>query len=222
MSWHAMAWVNEQTMPPMAKFVLLQLARRADDETHECWPGQKLLAKDCSMGERTVRRHLAWLEENGYIGRVQRRRENGSRTSDRYRIQYKRPDWPLDVDDSHRPDATPSPANSRTGHRPDWPGIKDQSKKREEPVNADFQIFYKAYPRHKAPGAAEKAFKTAIKICSMADLMEGVRRYKAEIKAQGTPPDKIAYPATWLNAKRWLDEPDVRPKQTAAKKWPMA
>ena len=66
-----------------AKFVLVVLADKAD-EKHSCFPGQALLAQMTGQGERTVRRQLAVLEEEGLVRRIRRHGDGGLRTSDRY------------------------------------------------------------------------------------------------------------------------------------------
>lgn len=72
---------------------------------------------------------------------------------------------------------------------------------------ARFQEFYKAYPRHVAPARAEKAWKNAVQAgADPAVLIDAARMFAMERKFS----DKklIPYPATWLNDRRWEDEPD--------------
>ena len=63
------------------KAVIMVLASHADD-TGFGWPSQKLLAKEACCSERTVRSVLADLETDGFVERVQRRRPNGSFSTD--------------------------------------------------------------------------------------------------------------------------------------------
>lgn len=79
-----MTWaVDQRTGSPARKAVLMNLADRAD-EAWSCFPGQKRIADDTELGERTVRRALDDLTEAGLILRHHRRRKDGSWTSDRY------------------------------------------------------------------------------------------------------------------------------------------
>jgi DNA-binding transcriptional ArsR family regulator len=79
-----MTWaVGQRTGSPARKAVLMNLADRADG-AWLCWPGQKLIAKDTELGERTVRRALDDLEKAGLIRRYHHRRKDGSWSSDRY------------------------------------------------------------------------------------------------------------------------------------------
>ena len=52
------------------KFVLVMLANHCNDHTRQCNPSQKLLAEECSMGLSTLKRHIASLEEAGYVETV--------------------------------------------------------------------------------------------------------------------------------------------------------
>lgn len=93
MSVQASSWAWEQDLEPVAKLVLLALANRTNHETGACFPGQKLLAKECGMSDRNVRRHLKDLERRGLIERRPRMRSEGrGRTSDEYRIVWDQPD----------------------------------------------------------------------------------------------------------------------------------
>lgn len=81
MSVQAITWAIEQDIrKPGAKLVLICAANYAD-RAGLCWPSQETLAKDASMGKRTVWGHLSWLEENGFIERTPRR-EGKERASD--------------------------------------------------------------------------------------------------------------------------------------------
>ncbi|MGW7237070.1 helix-turn-helix domain-containing protein [Streptomyces sp. NPDC054804] len=93
MSIEAMAWAFRQDIPkPGAKLVLLALCDFADEQW-SCFPGQATLAQKTSQGERTVRRHLDWLEAEGFIV-SHARFSDGRRTSNRYTIHAPRPQAP--------------------------------------------------------------------------------------------------------------------------------
>lgn len=67
------------------KSVLVALADRANGDGYS-YPGQKTLAEMTGQSERSVREHVEWLEENGYVRRKERRRSDGTRTSDGYNL----------------------------------------------------------------------------------------------------------------------------------------
>jgi DNA-binding MarR family transcriptional regulator len=76
-------------LPPSMKLVLMALADIANDEGI-CWPSVRLLARKCSLSDRTVRGIIADLEAKGFI-RIERRfRTNGSQASNRYEVLTER------------------------------------------------------------------------------------------------------------------------------------
>lgn len=126
---------------PLAKFVLVCIADAAGEEGR-AFPGQKRLSRMTSMGERTVRRHLAWLEENGYIRRSERRREDGSRTSDEYFLPPKDTGgqigrWGVtgQIGRTPRPNTTSSPATVAGHELPEEPPVEPSE---EEEGSVDF------------------------------------------------------------------------------------
>ncbi|WP_200474849.1 hypothetical protein [Azospirillum argentinense] len=72
-------------------------------------------------------------------------------------------------------------------------------------IEAAFVEWWAAVPRKVAKGAALRAYRSALKHATPADLLAGIRRFAAEV--EGREERFIAHPATWLNGQRWLDEP---------------
>ena len=85
MSYHLAAWAMDVDVPPREKLMLILIASHANDEG-ECFPSQTTLAYRSGLSRRTVLRSLADLEERGIITRRQRRRPDGSRSSDTIRL----------------------------------------------------------------------------------------------------------------------------------------
>jgi hypothetical protein len=71
-----------------------------------------------------------------------------------------------------------------------------------------FDEFWALYPRKKDKGDAEKAFNQALKQkkATAKELIDGARKYAASVK--DTETKFIKYPARWLRAEAWKDEPD--------------
>ena len=83
-------------------------------------------------------------------------------------------------------------------------------------ITADFEEFYKLYPRKKERSAALAAYLKARKVASKEEILQGV----ANLIAANLDPKYIKYPATWLNKGCWLDEPDkISPKSEPKQKW---
>lgn len=75
-----------------------------------------------------------------------------------------------------------------------------------EILDADFAAnFWPEYPRKVAPAKAKEAYRAARREASLDAILAGLASYKR------TKPDYAdwAYPATWLNGDRWLDETEA-------------
>lgn len=71
-----------------------------------------------------------------------------------------------------------------------------------------FEDFYTAYPRKKSREDARKAWGQALaKGFSPDEIMAGLRINLPSMRAKD--PQFVPYPATWLRAGGWADEPDV-------------
>jgi uncharacterized protein YdaU (DUF1376 family) len=94
-------------------------------------------------------------------------------------------------------------------------GDDNLEKRREEknippnPLEGEFEEFYREYPRRLDPKKAERAYRTARKTVTHAKLMAGVRAYRDEVRGQN--PKFIKHPASWLNAGSWENTPAAEP-----------
>ena len=72
----------------------------------------------------------------------------------------------------------------------------------------DFDKFWEVYPRKVGKGAARREYERAKKKCEggAAVIHAGLERYVAKLKRDGTEPQFIAHPRTWLAQERWEDE----------------
>ena len=74
-------------------------------------------------------------------------------------------------------------------------------------VKNQFEVFWSIYPRRLAKGAADKAWKSAIKKNMPDEIIAAAQLFAAQ--QVGKDPQYIAHPATWLNQERWKDEPQI-------------
>lgn len=82
---------------------------------------------------------------------------------------------------------------------------------RMNPTNADFERFWKEYPRKVNKQNAKTAFEKAFRRLRFAHdaesaievILKGVRIYSARAN-----PEALCHPTTWLNGSRWEDDPD--------------
>lgn len=72
-------------------------------------------------------------------------------------------------------------------------------------IEADFEEWYKAYPRHLGRGQAYKAYKAARKKADKAKLLAGANKTRRMVEL-GKDVKFIKHPASWLNAESWLDD----------------
>ncbi len=97
---------------------------------------------------------------------------------------------------------TPSEADTESETKK-TPTKKRVPKTQSVPV-AEFDEFWKAYPRKVARGAAEKAWKTATKLISAQTIIDAAKRFSS-VAGKGEK-TFLKHPATWLNDQCWLDE----------------
>jgi len=87
MSLYATKWAYAQDVKPAGrKFVLVAIADFADAEGR-AFPGASTIAEMTGQDERSVRRHIDSLEQDGFIKSASRRRKDGSRTTDEIWLQ---------------------------------------------------------------------------------------------------------------------------------------
>ncbi len=78
---------------------------------------------------------------------------------------------------------------------------------KKQSISQKFEVFWKAYPKRKSKGQAEKAFaKVNPDEQLLATMLATIERAKKSVDWQKDDGKFIPYPATWLNAKGWEDE----------------
>ena len=80
--------------------------------------------------------------------------------------------------------------------------------------DADFDEFYRLYPRKVGKGQARRAWTTAIKKADPADIIAALKSYWFSDEKTF-----IAHPATWLNGERWLDQQSDRRDAYGLREW---
>jgi hypothetical protein len=227
MSIKAMAWAKEQTAGSApTKLVLFALADVADDYGL-AWPSMATLAKECEMSERSVRNHVAALEQAGLLRRIERFAKSGRQRSNYFQLETGavRPE-----DDEGEAANLAAPTRKHASARggkslppieqskelpegttPLAPkGASDLFELEPEPAKSQndvkaaalFEEFWRRYPRKVAKPAAEKAFGAAVKRHSPEDIFAGLATFRFS-----DDPRFIPHAATWLNQRRWMDEP---------------
>jgi len=90
MSWDALAWAKDSDIAhPVAKFILVLLANKAD-ENFSCYPSIRTLMAESGAGRSTVLRALSYLETRGFMTRHPQFHDSGARRSTRYYLNHPR------------------------------------------------------------------------------------------------------------------------------------
>ena len=195
-------------LPTTEKMILLVIADHATDEGDNAWPSQQTIATRASCNVRTVQRSINELVTKGYLWVEKRGGGSASCRDDRrphrYTIVLKklrgdktppRRSERDDIDDII--EATITTATGRLSRPMKHP--------KETPIETpgEFEIFWKVYPRKTAKGAARKAWEK-LTAEDRAAAITGAKRFAADPNREDT---FTPYPATWLNAEQWEDEP---------------
>lgn len=130
---------------------------------------------------------------------------NGERNGDRYGLQVEKE---IENEDNNKylvlgkeSEKTPVGFDAQ---RSASPGAHDASLKfasLPKQANADFERFWKAYPRKASRGQARKAWSIATKKAPAETIIAAVRSHPFDERPKFRP-----YPAKWLDGERWLDD----------------
>ncbi|ARG55691.1 helix-turn-helix domain-containing protein [Mycobacterium kansasii] len=117
MSWEALAWAKDLDIAhPVAKFILVLLANKAD-ENFSCYPSIRTLMAESGAGRSTILRALSHLETRGFMSRRPQFHDSGARRSTRYYLNHPRAPHLLTGPDPGppRPAAGRGPSRTETG-----------------------------------------------------------------------------------------------------------
>lgn len=210
MSHEATGWAFPiEGLKPFQKIVLLALAN-CHNPVYGCFPSQQYIAQICGMSERSVRDQLDALEALNLVRRVRINTGKG-RDKNRYILGFEddfiHPTANGSVGSPTANDDSPT-ANDDTAQRQELPPNKVKEPV-IEPVNAQarisFDVFWGVWPNKVNKPAAEKAWKKL----KDSDREEVVRLSKNWFDwwRKGNPTASPIQPASFLNGRRWEDEP---------------
>lgn len=200
------AWLRDPNLSLGAKGLLAQLLSHTPG-----WAiSQDSLARANKTGKDAIRTLIGELLSAGYLNRStdRTRTEKGYlggfvyTTQDPTTSDYPTLDYPTLDNPPHKNTIT-----------------KEEQLKEiypQAPLEEDFELFWNLYPKKVEKIAAKKAFTKAVEENSLEEVMAGVRQL---VNDPNLPPKQfIPYPASWLNAGGWTNEPYPAREQTAEEK----
>lgn len=219
MSHKATNWaIQQRGLKPATKLVLFYLADRHNPD-HGCFPSHETLADDCEMSPRSILTHLDKLEDAGLILRQNGRRAGGLWGHTRYMLGFEEGFTPR-VADIADGDGSQVLRERVANIASDGSQILRTNPVRITPVrepckiDVDFAEFWERYPRKVAKPNAEKAYAKAAKAHGHDAIMFGLSQHLPSMEAK--EPQFIPHPATWLNGKRFNDQPEQGNHNTQA------
>jgi hypothetical protein len=227
--------LNHSRSEGTARLVLIGIANHDGDGGS--WPAIATLARYANVSERSVQRALRTLVElaeveihrndggthktrndqrpNRYVITV-RRGDGGVAPSDRDGVTPPAPRGDTAVADGVTPlSPEPSYEPSREPSTPHSPPAQPVSSAQLTALEEEFAGFWKLYPRHVAKADALKAYRRARKDTPVETIAAGLRAQLPDLQSRTL--DKVPHPTTWLNQRRWEDDPLHVSHQATAK-----
>ena len=190
--------MQQKKLKPATKIVLYWIADHHNSETDACFPSLATLADECEMSKRAIQGHIDVLSDAGLIEKVERKRGNGSRTSNGYRLNLTKQAWQ---------NLPPPIAESARAPVQNLPALNLGTNNLGNITSKNMFIFddlWKIYPKKVGKGTARKAFAKAMTKAT-ADQIE--HSLSVFVRSWGSQDKKfMPHLATWLNGERWDDE----------------
>ena len=234
MSIPALNWASHAVAGSPAKKAVLWVLANYADEGWSCYPSQGTISLQSEVPVRSVRRILQEWEDTGLIERRHRcSLEGRGRTSDRIFIIKSRWEVRPDLEANSDLEATGDDLEAKSA-RPRGQSLADDPKEepKEEPlalpllepsletvpaaqsvkqIEADFEVWYAAYPRKKKPADARRAYVKARKVATAEELLLGATALARLVESRRQELKFTPYPSSWLNGECWREVPDAEP-----------
>lgn len=152
-------------------------------------------------------------EREKWVSRTEKLRKSGKSAADKRWVTHAKPNA---ESMPYTGTGTPTPASQdglRFAQTPQKKSLRKVKRTTEAPEG--FEAFWEAYPRKKGMSrvAAATAFAKAIKIATLEQILDGVRRFPFDPE-----PKWQKYPETWLNQQCWNIEDNTPPATVAVAK----
>ena len=189
-------WLLDLDISDRAVRLYAVLARYADSETHKAYPSRGTLAERLRCSKASVDRAAQELVDAGAMTKKQR--HNSSIV---YTLQVSSPTMRGVVTGDEG-----GSARVMTGvlMGDDLTRTTELEPEERKPLNSAIEQFWAIYPRRTAKGRVADALTKALKKASLDDILAGAERYRDDPNREDA---FTQYPATWLNAEGWEDDP---------------
>lgn len=196
-----------------------------------CWANNKYFADLYSASIRSITRWINDLADGGYIN-IKLIYKNGTKEIEKRVIQLQgaqtKTSIPIDKNDvtpidknitdpidkngvdNNTSKSNNTDLNITSNNTKDITPIAPTTSCKTTAQEKRFEMFWAAYPKKLGKGAAEKAFKR-IKPDDilLAQMIVAIKAIAITKQWQENNGQFIPYPATWLNQRRWEDEPEL-------------
>jgi uncharacterized protein YdaU (DUF1376 family) len=153
----------------------------------------KLLQKRCELELQRATKRVISNRENGPKGGRPRKQINSLQKPNGFENQ--------------NPPNNPNLPTKELTNLPTKERKKDSHARAALAEPESFALWYQTYPRRKGRASALRAYRGAIAKATPEILLVAARQFDNDMRDK--EPKFIPFPATWLNAERWKDEPDL-------------
>ena len=183
--------MKAQVGNPLRKLVLIKLADNASD-TGECWPSYQHIADQCEISRRSAMRHIADLEEAGFLTKIERKGGIKGNKSHLYKLHIS-----AGVTESHQQSEVVTESH--------------QGGDRESPVGGDRES-----PR--TSHSSEPVIEPVISIdaSAVADASHGSRAERKRVQQKTTTKPDVLFEQVWS---RYPKRAGSNPKNKAQSAW---
>lgn len=210
-------WLIERVSAGAIKTYAALGAKWANRESRECHPSQKNLATLVGVSRSTVCNHLDELEAAGALIRTERKRTDGSRTSNTYQLLTVTPvrligrgrpaDRSGSSEESDGIELEVINQNQELEHMCDSSSSPNEEHIKQKPNPAGFDGFWSSYPRKVRKRDAIKAWRSAADRDLIHDILAGLSAWLKHWDVSNTDTRYIPHASTWLNKSDYLDPP---------------
>lgn len=201
--------IEDRRLPPAALRVLLCLSSYSDKDGW-CWPGMGTMAKRLGIRRQAVQQQIQPLIDLGYIEAKRRTRDNGSDTSNVYRLLFDRGLFEVQSEPEGVQGQLAPPAR---------PACTQEIERihRTKKHTVEFEKFWAVHAsrrQHSDPKKpAGQKFDAAVnRGVDPETIIRGAENYARIVEREGTDPKYVAQAQTWLSQERWKQYQELAPE----------